>query len=198
MKENLRVTRYADATEIEQGNGTSSYPRWYYPNDNSNNKPTYGLLYNWWAAMHLTPYTASGSSQVRGVCPTGWHIPNDDEWTQLTDYLSSQSLYVCDSNTTQIAKALASTTGWNSSTNICAIGNTPTNNNTTGFNALPAGRCYNSSSSLGGSAFYWSFKYYSFSHSCYYRYMTSTSPQVYRVQDQSSQDYGCSVRCVKD
>ena len=63
----------------------------------------------------------------------------------MTDYVSNQSQYVCGSDSTYIAKALASTTGWSSITWTCTVGNNPSANNATGFSALPAGY-YNGSS----------------------------------------------------
>ena len=156
MKENLRTTKYADGTSISQGSSTSTtVAYWYYPDNDASNKTTYGLLYNWKAVMRNSSSSSSNPSGVQGVCPTGWHVPSDAEWTQLTDYVSSQSEYVCGSDNmyTYIAKALAGTTGWSSSTNTCAVGNTPSQNNSTGFGALPAGRYDNH---FGTNANFWS------------------------------------------
>ena len=86
-------------------------------------KATYGLLYNWKAVTRNSSSSSSNPSNVQGICPTGWHVPSDAEWTQLTNYVSSQSEYVCGNDEENIAKVLASTTGWNISTNTCAVGN---------------------------------------------------------------------------
>ena len=48
---------------------------------------TYGVLYNWPAAMAGFATSSSNPSGVRGICPAGWHLPSDDEWTTLTSYL---------------------------------------------------------------------------------------------------------------
>ena len=93
----------------------------------------YGYLYNWPAAIL--------------ACPEGWHLPNDTEWTQLTDYLSSQSYYVCGGESEYIAKVLASETGWNSynggmglGPSECCPGDQSVNvNNVSGFGAFPMG-----------------------------------------------------------
>jgi uncharacterized protein (TIGR02145 family) len=53
------------------------------------NYTTYGVLYNWTAAMNGS---ASNSSIVQGVCPTGWHLPSDTEWKELTVYLGEASV----------------------------------------------------------------------------------------------------------
>ena len=161
MKENLRTTKYANNTSIAQGNSPSTTSAYYYPNNNAANMPTYGLLYNWKAVMQNSSSSSANPSGVQGVCPTGWHVPSDAEWTQLTDYVSSQSEYVCGSDNTSIAKALAGTTGWSSSTNTCAVGNTPSQNNSTGFGALPAGSYSNSYGNFGNNALFWSATEYS-------------------------------------
>ena len=141
MAENLKTTKYADGTSIAHGSGTSTtIARWYYPNDNSSNFATYGLLYNWKAVMRNSSSSYSNPSGVQGVCPSGWHVPSYAEWSQLLNYVKQQDQYRCNSNSNNIAKALASNTYWNTSTTTCAVGNSPSSNNTTGFSAIPAGR----------------------------------------------------------
>jgi uncharacterized protein (TIGR02145 family) len=140
MKENLRTTSYSDGTPIEQGTDTSrTTAYWYYPSGNSDNMSTLGLLYNWAAVMRGSASSSENPSGVQGVCPTGWHVPSDAEWTELTDYVSSQSEYACNGTSIYIAKALASTTGWNSFSSNCTVGNTPSDNNATGLGIVPAG-----------------------------------------------------------
>ncbi len=140
MKENLRTTSYSDGTPIEQGTDTSrTTAYWYYPSGNSDNMSTLGLLYNWAAGMRGSASSSENPSGVHGVCPTGWHVPSDAEWTELTDYVSSQSEYACNGTSIYIAKALASTTGWNSFSSNCTVGNTPSDNNATGLGIVPAG-----------------------------------------------------------
>ena len=140
MKENLRTTSYSDGTPIEQGTDTSrTTAYWYYPSGNSDNMSTLGLLYNWAAVMRGSASSSENPSGVQGVCPTGWHVPSDVEWTELTDYVSSQSEYACNGTSIYIAKALASTTGWNSFSSNCTVGNTPSDNNATGLGIVPAG-----------------------------------------------------------
>ena len=196
MKENLRTTKYADGTPISQGsNSYSTIANWYYPNDDASNKTTYGLLYNWWAVMRDSSSSSANPSEVQGICPTGWHVPSDAEWTQLTDYVSSQSQYVCGNDNTYIAKALSSTIGWNSSTNTCAVGSTPSNNNATGFSAFPAGHYLNGSSNFGVYAPLWSATE-SNNYNAWRLCLSSARAQVYR--DSYGKSCGCSVRCVKD
>ncbi len=86
MAENLKTTKYNDGTSIPLVTssttwGTLSTPAYcWFNNDEATNKVTYGALYNW--------YTVNTGK----LCPSGWHIPNNTEWTTLTDYLGGQSI----------------------------------------------------------------------------------------------------------
>ena len=196
MKENLRTTKYADNTPIAQGSEPSTTTAyWYDPNNDASNKYTYGLLYNWPAVMRNASSSNTNPSGVQGICPTGWHVPSDAEWTQLTDYVSSQSEYVCGSANTYIAKALASTTGWNGSTETCAVGNTLADNNATGFSALPAGAYFAMYNYFGDYAYFWSATE-SWSSFAYSRYLYSNYAYVYH--NGYGKSYGFSVRCLRD
>ena len=159
MAENLRTTHYANGSTITliTSTATSTSDRYrYYPNNDINNVSTYGYLYNWCAVMNGATSSSTNPSGVQGICPNGWHIPSDAEWTQLTDYVSSQSQYWCDGVNTNIAKALAGQNGWLSSTTSCAVGNTPLNNNSTGFNGVPAGYFTASFTEPGNRVYFWS------------------------------------------
>lgn len=196
MKENLKTTKYDDGTEILQGTSTSTtVAYWYYPGNNSANKATYGLLYNWKAVMHNSSSSDNNPSGVQGVCPKGWHVPSDAEWTQLTDYVSSQSQYVCGYTSTYIAKSLAATVGWNGSSDECAITNNLNMNNDTGFGTLPAGRYY---------GYYYDFGYHAYFHTS----TESNSATIYRrdlsynqayVEKYTNNKYDAhSVRCLRN
>ena len=146
----------------------------------------YGYYYNWQAA--------------RLVCPTGWHLPSDAEWTTLTDYVGSQSEYVCGSpaDPTYIAKALASKEDWESSTGSCTPGyNTNTNNNT-GFSAIPAD-IYNGIAvarpALGYHTYFWS-STEDGSNTAFDRRLSYGQRYVNRFGE--SKENSMSVRCVKD
>lgn len=144
MRENLRTTRYANGTDIPLANYTENYAYRCYPNGSASNVSTYGYLYNWQAVMGGSPSSNSNPSGVQGICPNGWHVPSDAEWTQLTDYVSSQSQYLCNSDSNYIGKALADNAlSWSYDATTCAVGNMPSNNNATNFSALPAGDIVN-------------------------------------------------------
>ena len=198
MKENLKTTRYSDGTTIELGSTTSSSTAYrYYPNDDADNVSTYGYLYNWKAVMNDASASNSSPSGVQGVCPDGWHVPSDLEWTMLTTYLGSQSLYKCNNAPDNIAKALASTTGWSSSTSNCAVGNTPSTNNATGFTAVPAGYYYENPiyNGFGSATTFWTASNHS-SNFAYGRHFGNSDATVnsynYFIE------YGFSVRCLRD
>lgn len=147
MASNLRTTRFANGEEIPTPTSSndffsSSYPRKYAPSNYLGYIPTYGYLYNWVAVMHNSAISDENPSGVQGVCPDGWHMPSDAEWTQLTEYVGTQNDFIC-SNSTNIAKALASNSGWSyNSITQCAVGYNVSTNNATGFSALPAGNAY--------------------------------------------------------
>ena len=79
MAENLRTTHYTDGTPIT---GVYTY------DDDPEHAENYGKLYTWDAVMNGESSSNGNPSGVQGVCPDGWHVPSDDEWTELTDYIS--------------------------------------------------------------------------------------------------------------
>ena len=197
MKENLRTTHYANGTSIALGSNASTTTAYrFYPDNSSSNVSTYGYLYNWKAVMGGSSSSSANPSGVQGICPTGWHVPSDAEWTQLTNYVGSQTQYQCDNSSNKIAKALASTTGWNSSTNTCYVGDNPSTNNATGFSALPAGYYSGYYKDFGNYAFFWSATEYNDNHAAYLRDLQYNNPGVLRGN--VYEDFGYSVRCVRD
>ena len=149
MKENLRTKHYSDGSAITQGvaeqigimDTSSTLPYYYYIPDTVDVK-TYGLFYNWAAAMHGAASSNANPSGVQGICPDGWHLPSRQEWMQLQNYVGSQSEFQCNGSTSYIAKAITSTTGWDtihSTLNPCSPVNNTSANNATGFTAIPTG-----------------------------------------------------------
>ena len=154
MKQNLRTTHYADGTEIALGNTSSDFnsPFRYAPGSESAEVlNAYGYLYNWAATMHGGTSSSANPSGVQGVCPDGWHLPSDAEWTQLTNFVASDNANVCGGNPAYIAKALASKEmwgNWGSCSVNCLMCTDPSSNNSTGFSALPSGT-WNSDGAVG-------------------------------------------------
>ena len=145
--------------------------------------------------MRTSSSSMANPSGVQGVCPTGWHVPSDAEWTQLTDFVSSQSQYLCSGNSENIAKALAGTTGWSSSSTTCAVGNSQSSNNATCFGALPAGYYRNIYYMSGDGAYFWSATESS-SSNAYYRGLGKNTATVGRYYAIKGDSY--SVRCLRD
>ena len=194
MKENLRTTHYADGTAIPAGTHR------YAPNNDESNVATYGYLYNWPAVMHGAVSSSSNPSNVQGICPAGWHVPSDAEWTQLTTYVHDNG-YQCPecngsnywSHVDCIAKALAAQTEWSSYNNdACAPGNDLSTNNATGFTAVPAGY-YCGGYYFGLDAYYWTTSQFN-SSEAYFRSLDYCSDYVWKGSDYKNQGY--SVRCV--
>lgn len=165
MKNNLRTTHYANGESIPLGSNTSTtatyynYDSYYHPMSLS----LRGYLYNWVAVMHGESSSSTNPSGVQGICPTGWHVPSEAEWTQLRDYVSTQSQYVCNGTSYKIAKALSYTNKWESTSyDACAPGYSQSTNNATRFGIVPAGYCGKESGTssfyfeAGQMAFFWS------------------------------------------
>ena len=144
------------------------------------NYTTYGVLYNWPAAMNGAASSVANPSGVQGVCPAGWHLPSDAEWTQLTDYLGGESV---------AGGKLKATTLWYSP-------NTGATNET-GFTALPGGNRggYGSFSSIGNYGYWWS----ATEDDTYFAWrwgMLYDDSGVSRYD--LDKELGFSVRCVRD
>lgn len=175
MAENLRTTKYKDGSSIPNVTDNSQWwalttGAWSNYNNNSQNDNTYGKLYNWHAV------------NTGKLCPTGWHVPTDAEWTVLTDYLSANG------HSGTEGKALKSTTGWNSNVN---------GTDNYGWNGLPGG--YRSFDgyfiSFGYGGYWWSSSYAARSDGVY-RFLNYFSDGVYSYN--YDKDYGFSVRCLRD
>jgi uncharacterized protein (TIGR02145 family) len=198
MRENLRVTRYANGTNITLSATPSTNTAYRMnPNNNASNVSTYGYLYNWAAAMNGASSSDSNPSGVQGVCPDGWHLPSKTEWEQLKNYLVSQSSYHCNANNEYLGKSLASTTGWNSSSNTCAVGNNPSSNNSTGFGAPPAGSFYDYGyPHVGNYSFFWLTTQHQNPQQSYVFHVRYDSPNA--TTGYMEWKGGYSIRCVRN
>lgn len=190
MKENLKTTKDADGNAIT---------RYCYNNDPSN-CDVYGGLYSWTTLMNGAASSNNVPSGVRGICPVGWHVPSDAEWTALTDYVSSQSGFLCDGNTIKIAKSLAAQTNWPTSTYPCTVGNNLTLNNATGFSGLPGGRRHTGGGVfdvLGDYGFWWSSTADIFDGEVYSRYLYWDFATIFK-DEYLPAGHQYSVRCLRD
>jgi uncharacterized protein (TIGR02145 family) len=148
MVENLKTTKYNDGSTIhfvtddtEWLNSTSGAYCWY--NNTIANKDLYGALYNWYA-IDNNPASSNKSNGGKNVCPVGWHVPSQTDWTTLVSYLMTNGFNydgIID-NYNKVAKSLATSTGWDTSKVTGAVGNNdyPTVRNKTGFTAIPSGK----------------------------------------------------------
>jgi uncharacterized protein (TIGR02145 family) len=174
--ESLKTTHFNDGSSIpliENDNSwiNSTKPAYcWYNNKDSAGKAIYGALYNW--------YTVNSEK----LCPIGWHIPTDEEWTALTNFLGGEEI---------AANKLkeAGTKHWKGSNSGAT--------NETFFTALPGGardidgQFYE----LGNSGAWWTSSPYS-TNKALYRFMESSSGEV--TTDFYYRMAGLSVRCIKD
>ena len=155
-----------------------------YNNDESN-CAIYGRLYNWTTAMNLPSSCNSSTcaSQVgtkhRGICPNGWHIPSDAEWTTLTNFVGGAST---------AGKYLKATNGWDYNSN---------GEDKYGFSALPGGFGYSFGSfkGVGDGGIWWCASEGTSDYACT-RDMRYTDERVRYFNDVKANL--SSVRCVKD
>lgn len=135
---------------------------WAYDNDEGN-VAKYGYLYDWQTA--------------KNVCPTGWHLPSDAEWDQLTGFVGSN-----------VGTKLKAKSGWSSNGN---------GTDDYGFSALPGGiRDYGGNFlGIGYYGNWWSSTEYT-TFNAWYRGMSYDNGSVFRYD--YSMSWGFSVRCVRD
>jgi len=145
----------------------------------SSNCTTYGRLYTWSEVMAGSSSSTSIPSGIQGVCPSGWHVPSDAEWTKLT-------------NTTLSSATAGTVLKANSS-----LWSTNTGTDAYGFSVLPAGGRFNVGTfyNLGDYAFFWSSSEYDASFA-WYRYFYFGYAYVYRYN--LSESYGFSLRCLEN
>jgi uncharacterized protein (TIGR02145 family) len=152
---------------------------------------TFGRLYTWDMVMDGATSSDANPSAVQGICPEGWHVPSDGEWTELTDYVIANT---AGTSTSEIAPYLKAISGWNSGGN----GTDDFGFNGTddfGFSALPGGyRSYNGRFYAQGIGGYWWSATENYSGSAWYRYMYYIYEYVKRYN--YYKDDGYSLRCL--
>jgi len=139
----------------------------------------YGRLYNWYAV-----------DDERDLCPEGWHVPSDDEWTILTDYLGGESVAG--------GKMKETGTDYWKSPNMDAT-------NESGFTGLPSGihetglECTGSNgqySSINNSTIFWTSDSY-LNYTCSWaRSLSFNGSELYQRKEDFQN--GLSIRCLKD
>lgn len=176
ITKNLNVDKFRNGDPIPQLKLTEDWekallneqPGWcYYDNDPANGEK-YGKLYNWYAV-----------NDPRGLAPKGWHVPSDEEWSVLTDYLGGED---------GAGTKMKSKSGWEQNGN---------GTNESGFSGLPGGlRNYNGPfNSIGRFGLWWSSMQEN-TYSAWFRYLYYDSGLV--LSYYYDKEKGLSVRCLRD
>lgn len=177
MGENLKTAHYRDGSSIDQvtDDNTWKYSQsgayCFYNNDNAY-EAAYGKLYNWYAI-----------DDARGICPDGWHVPQDSEFKTLVDYLGAAD---------DVAGGRLKedgTTHWDDP-------NTG-GSNTSGWTGLPGGMRYREGQfdQEGKNGLFWSARRESESLA-YFLTLTYNSEDALRTYIYKQSGFSC--RCVKD
>jgi uncharacterized protein (TIGR02145 family) len=175
MAENLKTTTFNDGTEIPlvtndvQWSAIHTPAYCWYNNDQQTYGNTYGALYNWYAV------------NTGKLCPAGWHVPTDEEWTLLTNYLGGAL---------EAANKLKETGSTWASLNSTAT-------NESGFKALPNGLRFPfqyTFSDIGFAANWWSSDI--LTQDRRYAWYRELGYEVKR--DGFLKQFGIGVRCIRD
>lgn len=172
---NLDVSTFRNGEPIPQAKNKVEWmnfqindiPAWCYYEFNEKNGEKYGKLYNWYAV-----------NDSRGIAPQGYHVPSDDEWNILTEFLGGSDI---------AGKKMKSKDGWKPYEG----------DNSSGFNALPGGYWYDNGNfyKITGYGYFWS----STENHRYGAWIRTLSGEGWRVNRLVEyKDYGLSVRCIKD
>ena len=171
--QNLKTTRYNDGMSIPNVTDSATWTNlttgaWAYYNYQSSYNNPYGKLYNWYAI------------NTGKLCPLGWRIPTDADWTILTDYLGGE----------EIAGGKMKSTQYWDPPNVGAT-------NSSGFSGLPGGDFFHNGSFFvfGHEGFYWSSTIYD-SQTSFSRWLSTAYVKAFRIRDYFGS--GLSCRCLKN
>lgn len=194
MAENLRVTLYRNGRPMQHTTLTDVDSIWAQEtvgtycefDNNTDNVTTYGLLYNWYAA-----------TDTNNIAPVGWHVPSDDDWKILENYLGMSIANTNGVNWrgTDEANKLkdASAGSWFPWGDISST-------NESGFTALPGCcRLFNGTwgdPSSKNQGFWWTSTAHEGDGQAWFRNLDYKKTNVFRYH--VAKTYGMSIRCVKD
>ncbi len=200
MRENLRVTHFADGTEIPAGVTASAATAYYYnPGSAASETRQFGLLYNLRAARRAShdSFTDDNPSGMQGVCPDGWHLPSNPEFDEMAEFLRHDASNTCGSIPDNLSKTLAVDSLWVTATPTCAVGNNVASNNQSLFSAPPSGYYNGAFNALYQQCRFWTTSRANNANSlCVYRGITHNGSIL--EYGYYTAEYGCSVRCVKN
>jgi len=212
-KENLRVRKYNDGTAIpfDASGGTvgsSSGVTWggltygahtLYEHDSTatpSNLTTYGYLYNWYAAKGIA---SIGSTTYKNICPIGWHVPTDAEWTILIQTLDPSQL-VNSGNILTLTGSQSTIVGGKLKATGATYWSSPNQDATDekGFSALPGGYRQNTGgfNDILFDANFWSATEFDATFA-WKRNLYYFDGDIYR-ENNAEKETGMSVRCLKN
>lgn len=175
MAENLNEDKFRNGDPIKEVKSTEEWilagknkqPAWCYYNNDSANGAIFGRIYNFYAI-----------SDARGLAPSGWQIPNNNQWMELSEYLGGER---------EAGKKMKSTSDWNDNGN---------GSNESGFNALPGGGRYANGTFVfqGESTGFWSITADS-AHTAWFRYLAAVDDLNHKYSLKKAA--GMYVRCIK-
>lgn len=180
MVENLKTTKYNDGTIISKITDKNKWSNidsgaWTYYNDNVSNNDKYGKLYNWFAIKNNTVGN-------KNICPVGWHVPNEIEWSILIEHLGGESV------TGGKMKEVGFTSWQNPNSEAT---------NSSLFTGLPGG-IRNSNGyfdDIGSNGYWWSSNQAN-TKNAWFRKLYSYDDAIGR--DDLNKNCGLSIRCIKD
>jgi len=159
----------------------------------------YGGLYQWNEAMGYAAATNANPSTVKGLCPTGYHIPSDLEFSQY-EYCVESTIAPIGTTTLATFQNNTSDRGTNAGLKMKSISPNWDGTNASGFYALGAGRVYNGVSSQIGTAlasysYFWTASQLNAS-TAYGRDLRTALNGIGRQQN--AKTVASSIRCFKD
>ncbi|MEI7895853.1 MAG: FISUMP domain-containing protein [bacterium] len=171
FRENLNLGTRINGSVNQTNNGIIEK---YCYDDLESNCDLYGGLYQW---NEMQKYITT--QQLRGICPVGWLLPKDSDWTKLTTFLGGDSI---------AGGSMKSSTGWDGD---------GTGTNSSGFTVFPGGfRNENGLfEMLTTDAFFWSSTQTTSSSSAWNRFLNQT--RTIEAWGSASKVNGYSVRCIK-
>ena len=176
MAENLQTTRFRDGSPIANVSNSFEWkitegPAWVYYENTIDYDTLYGKLYNWYAV-----------DDERGLCPEGWHVPDQASWNLLESYLGSN----------QGSKLKTAGTDYWGAENTRAT-------NESGFSALPGGSI-NSNGEFaddGYWGYWWSSSSLNQSEALSYVLATLWETTIPGAPFSRDKNNGLSIRCIK-
>ncbi|MFO7879126.1 MAG: fibrobacter succinogenes major paralogous domain-containing protein [Bacteroidota bacterium] len=207
MAENLRVTEYRNGDEIPAGlddtswESTSEGAMTVYPHEDVDGLESdqevinaYGILYNWYAV-----------DDQRNICPSGWHVPSEYDWTQLENYLQDKFEAIGSSELGNVLKSCRQ--DGSPLSDECDTREHPRWNghgthygtDDFGFSALPGGMRdeYGAYEGIGLGALWWTSSVIG-EDASFARSIMFDSGSMNSGYTGGSRNAGLSIRCVKD